>query len=733
MAQFWIDIENAFGAKVGDGPITSALSWEHTANLDRAGTFAFVMPGDDPRRALLAVKRIARCWLAEGGQVRPVGAGIIQRAQDTLDENGQLMLTVSGDDLLAELLGRIIPVDTLNETVDVHPARAGYNVVMTGLTYSQAAWNDLQPQDTTTWAINPGNAVRLYTPHKFNRVNFLIHSSGMGGGTHQGGSAEYWNGSGWVEFPLTENTTQVDGDWFAQSGYLAWDADAISWPDTREPNYQVRFRAQTVGWLDFAISDITLRVTLPTDAALAKIMAYAPAGWQLDAGNGYTSTDARPLVDVELVVNGGFESYTGTPDDAGTDAWAGWGADETPEHFAYAQAVTSVKHGGAAAVKLTTGSTYGVARVVQVIPVEPSTEYTLRYWTRGDGGNGQIAVGLLDADEANEYLGRFFYADSGVTGAAWTERRVTFTTSAGCNNLALNFWNPWALNSYALVDDVSLMAGGGGAIALESAGETVLENLIRVSETTGEHFIASPNGRMVLWLRHDARDSGVRCVADAEPLAAEAHSEIALIAGLTQAHSGADLVSRVYPYGGGREPIPTLRNTTRHAPAGYTLDKTANCLIRNQAEAAYGRVERRLDHPDVTNVTGDMSGDVHSCNMLFDRAYAYLRRNSATVLTLDGGDAPRTYDLALLKCDRVILPGYTVRVQYDRYVEGARRLHIDADLWVLSSTVRVDENGVRTVALQCSTVDLAPRTDAELIAGMLRAQRAMQAYGTGAG
>lgn len=732
MTAFWIDIENAFGAKLGAGPITSALNWQHTANMDRAGVFAFTMPVDDPRRVLLALKRVARCWTAEGGRLRHLGAGIINDVRETLGDDNAPLLTVSGEDLLTELLNRIIPRETLNETQDVHPARAGYNVVGIGLTYSQAAWIDLGPGDATTWAANGGgDAVRVYTPEKFNRLDIKLHSSGMGGGTHQGGIAEYWDGAGWVEFALTENTTRVNGDWFAQSGYLAWADDAIGWPETREPNYQVRFRATTLGWLGFTPSDVTVRVTRPTAGALAQIMTYAPAGWQLDAGNGYTATAERPLVDVELLANGGFESYTGTPNDAATDAWPGWAAQETPEHFAYVQAVTSDKHGGAAAVKLTTGSTYGTARISQIVAVEPSTEYTLRYWTRGDGGSGQTAVGLLDAD-LPEYDARFFYQDSGVTGAAWAERRITFTTSAGCNNLRIDFWNPWALNSYALVDDASLLAGGGAAIALESIGQTVLENLIRVSETTGEHFIASPNGRMVLWLGHDARSSGVR-VTDAEPLAAEAHSEIALIAGLTQAHSGADLVSRVYPYGGGREPIPTLRNTTRHAPAGYTLDKTANCLIRNQAEAAYGRVERRLDHPDVTNVTGDMSGDVHSCNMLFDRAYAYLRRNSATVLTLEGGDAPRTYDLALLKCDRVILPGHTVRVQYDRYVEGARRLHIDADLWVLSSTVRVDENGVRTVALQCSTVDLAPRTDAELIAGMLRAQRAMQAYGTGAG
>ena len=728
MMRFWVDIENAFGAKVGEGPLTSVLTWQHTANLDRAGAFAFTLPADDPRAALIVAKRIARCWTVEGGRLRHLGAGIIHEARQTFDAENRPLLTVSGDDLLTELLYRIIPLDTLNETTDVHPARAGYQLVSSGVTYSQASWIDLGPGDTTTWANNPGNAVHIYSPHKFNRVNFVLHASSQNGLRH-GGIAEYWDGSGWVEFALKENTTVVDGDWFGRSGYMTWEEGAVAWPEGREPNYEIRFRATTLGWLDFAIADITLRVTGPTSQALAKIMGYAPAGWQLDAGNGYTTTDARPLVGAELLLNGGFEAYTGTANDATSDTWTGWQTVETPEHFAYVQAVTTAKHGGAAAVKLTTGSTYGSAYLTQTTAVEPGTEYTLRYWTRGDGGSGQISVALHDADHAGQYGGRFFYADSLVTGSAWTERRVTFTTPAGCNNLTLYVWNPSALNSYALVDDVSLLAGGGDAIALEAAGETVLESLIRVTETTGEHFCGSPNGRMVLWLRHDARPSGVRCVAGVDAVAAEGHADIAIIQSLTEIQTTTNLISRVYPYGGGREPIPTLRNTTRQAPPGYTLDKAANCLIRDQAEAAYGRVERRLDAPDVTNVTGDPSGDVHSCNMLFDRAYTLLRRNSATNLALVDGDAPRTYQITLLKCDQALLPGYTVRVTYDRYVEAQRRLHVDADLWIISATTQVDESGIRTVALECATVDAALLTDEMLLADMLRRQRAMQAHG----
>jgi hypothetical protein len=98
---------------------------------------------------------------------------------------------------------------------------------------------------------------------------------------------------------------------------------------------------------------------------------------------------------------------------------------------------------------------------------------------------------------------------------------------------------------------------------------------------------------------------------------------------------------------------------------------------------------------------------------------------------LTTGDVPRSYNITLAKCDRILLPGYTVKVEYDRWTAGERPVHIDSDLWILSSTVSVSDNGVQTTALQCSTVDIAPLTDAALMAELIRKQRAMVAHAPG--
>ena len=88
----------------------------------------------------------------------------------------------------------------------------------------------------------------------------MLHASDQNG-LHNGGIAEYWTGTAWTAFTPHTNTTIVAGEWFCQSGYIEWYDDDVSWQEHPTPNQQVRFRADTVGWLEFEIADITLRTT----------------------------------------------------------------------------------------------------------------------------------------------------------------------------------------------------------------------------------------------------------------------------------------------------------------------------------------------------------------------------------------------------------------------------------------------------------------------------------------
>jgi hypothetical protein len=106
---FYIDIEDSAGTKLGPGPIDSAAKWTYTARLDKAGNFSFEMPAQDPNAQLVQRKRKARAWaMLREGVWTEVGAGLVDNIQRKPDEDGLVWLVVSGDDELRELANRSV-------------------------------------------------------------------------------------------------------------------------------------------------------------------------------------------------------------------------------------------------------------------------------------------------------------------------------------------------------------------------------------------------------------------------------------------------------------------------------------------------------------------------------------------------------------------------------------------------------------------------------------------------
>ena len=107
--EFYIDIEDAAGNKLGPGPITSAAKWTYTARADRAGSFSLEMPAQDPKASLVQRKRKARAWaLLKDGVWSEVGSGIIDNIQRSPGDDGLVWLTASGDGELRELANRSV-------------------------------------------------------------------------------------------------------------------------------------------------------------------------------------------------------------------------------------------------------------------------------------------------------------------------------------------------------------------------------------------------------------------------------------------------------------------------------------------------------------------------------------------------------------------------------------------------------------------------------------------------
>lgn len=147
---FYIDITNSSGTRYGGGPITSASYWRSTARVDRIGGFEFAMPASDEKAAEIQHRRYAYCYaIIEGEGPIPVGSGIIDRIETRPDNNGNVELVVSGDDLLRELTWRTVGRLYLSSGANLATTHANA-VTLLGLKFP-AGWStiddDAPPND----------------------------------------------------------------------------------------------------------------------------------------------------------------------------------------------------------------------------------------------------------------------------------------------------------------------------------------------------------------------------------------------------------------------------------------------------------------------------------------------------------------------------------------------------------------------------------------------------------
>lgn len=103
---FYIDIEDESGNRYGNGPIVHAQRWESTERVDKAGDFSFTMSLADPKSDIVQERRYAKCYAILSDGPTLVGAGIIDRIETRPENNGNVALVVTGDDLLRELAWR---------------------------------------------------------------------------------------------------------------------------------------------------------------------------------------------------------------------------------------------------------------------------------------------------------------------------------------------------------------------------------------------------------------------------------------------------------------------------------------------------------------------------------------------------------------------------------------------------------------------------------------------------
>jgi len=240
-------------------------------------------------------------------------------------------------------------------------------------------------------------------------------------------------------------------------------------------------------------------------------------------------------------------------------------------------------------------------------------------------------------------------------------------------------------------------------------GESCLAALCKLADITGEHFRLG-TGRTVVWMQDDRPISGVRAIQGGDPIALESNTGVTSIVDIQEDLNSYDFgAGRVYAYGVGIGDARISLADTVIGVSGWTVgsDSKGSYLQHTATWNAYS-IERYISFKDISDP-----------NTLLAVTYEWMVRRLAL---------GRAYKISVAKLDRAITVGSSIRVVYKRILDGVTVVDIDTDLVVLETTMKLDADGLRTVALKIATTDVWPDNAASAATGSMTNSRDYQSY-----
>lgn len=288
MPDFLIDLEDGSGTKYGPGPIRSAVRWQSVQRLDRAGRFSFEVPASDERVQHASNKRVAVCKAMVGGVMTELGSGVIDDVRVRRAGQRPTLLRVRGDDLLRELTYRVVgDLEISADDGNITPDQALHHTAAGGNDYLNSLPDSAQID----------NGEYLYIGHAGPFSALTLAMSAYNGNaatlTAQYYSREY---AGWVNITVSDGTLS-GGATLGQDGSITWTRPADWGRIAHDDNYLYWLRLNpSANLTNVTFTDIDVTTKGPAATGLADIMGYAPAGWSLDAVNGYTTTGSSVMM-----------------------------------------------------------------------------------------------------------------------------------------------------------------------------------------------------------------------------------------------------------------------------------------------------------------------------------------------------------------------------------------------------------------------------------------------------
>lgn len=130
--QIWLDVYDATGNRLGDGPVFAVRDAEISRVLDGAGSWSATLPATDLRAlTLLTNERRVRIWTDGVNGKRLLSEGIIRQRKISESSSG-VNLTISGPDALDELKRRSVLLGRIYNQATVATVAAGLIALVPG-------------------------------------------------------------------------------------------------------------------------------------------------------------------------------------------------------------------------------------------------------------------------------------------------------------------------------------------------------------------------------------------------------------------------------------------------------------------------------------------------------------------------------------------------------------------------------------------------------------------------
>jgi len=267
--KFFVDVLDSSGAQLGSGPIASALNWKNVKRMDRAGEFAFTLPANDEKAALITQKRRVRCRAILASGVVEFGGGIIDKIGYAPSPSG-IQLEVSGDDLMRELVYR--SVGFTNYASGSSPVSHS-SAVATTVAFAPAGWT------ATADGSVPNN-------------NFYYKATGESVLALFGKIAEQCS----THFYMSANRAITFASVFSSSGLRAM--EATRYADITEPGVCFIKSLKAINDSYDTVSRIYPYGKQRSDGTYIKLdncTRIAPGGYTLSTANNYIKKDATEV------------------------------------------------------------------------------------------------------------------------------------------------------------------------------------------------------------------------------------------------------------------------------------------------------------------------------------------------------------------------------------------------------------------------------------------------------